>query len=166
LLIVKKFAYGCLGLGALTFVCMALLQITTADNQSHAQSSSSIAGNALIQIASAQVDSIYREASTDVAPKFKSFAAISGAFVRSNAIIARLQFEGMTNGLPGLFAVNSWLPRGAPSWTKGGIEGAVQASRGQANSLSGKIPSVKAAKSNIERLANIHPSLSSAGLGF
>src|SRR5580658_1930267 len=130
--LLRKFACGCFIVGALTALGMVILQVPEAGNRFHAQSSSSIAGNALIQLASSQADSVYHEASSEIVPNLKSLGASSSALVHSSAITARLQFEGMANSLPSLFAVNSWLPRGAPYWTQSGLEGAVQVSSGQA----------------------------------
>jgi hypothetical protein len=166
MLILKKFACGCFGLGALTSLGMVLLQMPSMDSHSRAQTSSSIAGNALIQLASAEVDSIYREASDEIAPNLKSFAASSNAFVRSNATTARLQFEGMANSFPSVFAINDWLPRSAPDWTKSGVPGVIQAAGGKAITVSNKIPVVQSLKSSIGRMADMHPSLHFVGSGF
>jgi hypothetical protein len=164
--ILRKFACGCFVLVALTFLGSLLFQISAIENPSQAQGSSSIAGNALIQMASAQADSVYRQASVEIAPNLKSFAASSGAFVHSNATTARLQFEGMTNSLPSLFAVNDWLPRSAPYWSQEGVEGAIQASSSQAMTLSNKFPVVKAVKSSVGRLTEAHPVPNSVGSTF
>jgi hypothetical protein len=157
MLILRKFVCTCLGLGAITSGCLLLLQMPIANSPSGAKSASSIAGNALIQLASAQADSFYREASAKLAPSLKSFTIASGAFVRSNAITARLQFEGMVNSFPRAFAINDWMPRNTPYWTKSGVAGIVQASDGQAKILSTKIPVVRSVKSNLARLVEMHP---------
>jgi hypothetical protein len=145
---------------------MALLQPPSTGGQSHAQRSPSSAGDALLQNANAQADAIYRQASIQFGPQLRSFYASSRAFVRSNAITARLQLQGIGNTLSTDLSIDAWRHGSTPYWIQTGVQGAAQASGGKTLALAGSMPVVKAVRSNLDRLANAHPSLSAAASGF
>jgi hypothetical protein len=161
MLIPGKFVFGCLGFGVASFLGTSLLQVPAIGHASLGQGSSSTAGNAL-QTAIDQAGSVYREASADVAPKLRSFADAGSTFVSSNATTARLQFEGMQSSVAAHLSIDAWVPDDAPYWVRGGVQVAAQATGSQAIVLAGKNPVVRALKSNLERLAGAHPSISLA----
>lgn len=147
------------GIGALTLVGSALLQMPGLGHGSRAQVALGGAGGEISQVASNQVGSVYHEVAAEISPRVQSFPDAASAFMRSNATTARLQFEGMANAYPNFSAFIAHLPGTASYLIKGGVPGAVQDSRAEANSLAAKIPAVKAWKSDIDHMANLHPAL-------
>jgi|SRR5580698_838476 hypothetical protein len=154
-----------LSIGALTVAGSALLQMAD-PGHSGAQRMLGSAGDAISQTASNQIGTVYREASAQISPRLQSLPNTAGAFLRSNAATARLQFEGMANALPDLSSFASRLPGTAANLIHGGVPVAVQESTAEANSLAGKIPAVKAWKSNVDHMANMHPALSGGTARF
>jgi hypothetical protein len=129
----------------------------------HAQVSVSSTGDAFIQTAAAQVDSLCNSAANQIGPSLRQFATVSGAFVRRNAISARLQFEGMRNAVSAHLSIDAWRPTSAPTWIQKGVQGASQATRTQTLAVAQSMPVVNAVKSNLDRLTDAHPSLAASG---
>jgi hypothetical protein len=158
MLTLTKFICGCFGIGALALLGMALLETGP-----HAQGSVASSGDAIVQSIAAEAGSIYQQASMEVGPRLRAFAASSGAFVRSNLITARLQFEGMRNAVVAHMSIDAWRPTNEPVWMQNGVQGARQASTQETLALSKAMPQVKAVKADLQRLADAHPSLAAAG---
>ena len=146
----------CVSIGALTLAGSALLKMPGPTGHGLLAGP----GNEVSQSASSEIGAIYREASAEISPRIQSLPDTASAFVRSNATTARLQFEGMANAFPSLSAAAASLPGTATYLMKGGVPVVIQDSSSEANRLADKMPVVKAWKSNIEHLANLHPALS------
>ena len=159
MLTLTKFICGCFGIGALALLGMALLETPGR----HAQGSVASSGDAIVQSAAAEVDSIYREASLEVGPRLRYFAISSGAFVRGNLITARYQFEGMRNTLAANLSIDALRSSPEPSWMQNGVQGARQASTQKTLAMARAMPQVTALKADLQRLADAHPALSAAG---
>jgi hypothetical protein len=145
MLITGKLA--CAGIGALALAGSALLP------------SLGSAGNGLSRTVSDQISAMYRETAAEISPRLHSLPDTAAAFVRSNATTARLQFEGMANAFPNASDFAARLPGTAADLIQGGVPGAIQDSTAEAVEISGKIPAIKAWKSNMGHLANLHPAL-------
>jgi hypothetical protein len=154
MLISGKFVLASLGFGIGSLMCTGLLQVPSISHPSPAQGSSSSVGNAF-QTVLGQADSLYREASTDAAPKFRSLADRSSAFVSSNANTARLQFKGIESSVASHMSIDAWVPDNAPYWVRGNVQVAAQAMGTQAISVADKVPAVRSIKTNLERLAGV-----------
>jgi hypothetical protein len=164
MLLTGKLAF--VGIGVLTLVGSALLQMPDPGHRSHAQVEQGGAGDEISQVASNEVGSVYREVSAEISPRLQSLPDTADAFVRGNAATARLQFEAMANAFPNFSAFVAHLPGTASYLIRGGVPGAVQDSRSEANALADKIPVVKAWKSNIDHMANMHPALNGGAPRF
>ena len=152
-----KFTFACLMVGAVALVGTALLQSPTGRGHGPAAS-----GDALLQTASAEVDSAIRRASIQLEPNMRSFSIRTRAFARSNALEARMEFESMANGMGASFSTNPLRGGSTPYWMKTGVQGAEQATGQKAVTMASSMPMVQAVKSNISRLADAHPTLSSS----
>jgi hypothetical protein len=166
MLSLAKFVCGCFGIGALALLGMALLQTPSTSDPSHAQGAPSSAADALLENAAVQADSIYRQASIQIGPQLRSFYAESSVFVRNNATTGRLQLVGMGNSLSYNLSADAWRQISTPYWIHNGFQGAVQASGEQTLSLARSMPIVVAVRSDLDRFANAHPSLSSTASGY
>lgn len=166
MLILAKFICGCFSIGALALLGMALLQPPSTGNQPDAQGAPSSAADALLENAAVQAGSIYRQASIQFGPQLQSFYADSSAFVRSNATTGRLQLEGLGNSLAFNLSIDAWRQISTPYWIQTGFQGAVQASGEQTLSLARSMPVVVAVRSDLDRFANAHPSLSAVASGY
>ncbi|HEY1901231.1 MAG TPA: hypothetical protein VGG56_02295 [Terracidiphilus sp.] len=166
MLTLTKFICGCFGIGALAILGTSLVQAPGNSSQSVAHGSSLSTGDALMQTASAQVDSIARQASAELGPRLRSLSANGGVFVRSNATSARLQLEGMANGLSFYLSADAWRHGETPYWIRTGVRGAVQTSGEKTIAMARNMTIVRACKSNMEHLADLGPSLSGAGSNF
>jgi len=159
MLTLTKFICGCFGIGALALLGMALLDAPGP----HAQGSVANSGDAIVQSAAAEVDSIYRQASLEVAPRLRYFAVTSGAAIRSNVITGRLQFEGMKNTVCAYLSINTWRSTPDPSWMQNAVQGARQASTQRTLAMAKVMPQVTAVNADLQRLADVHPTLAGAG---
>jgi len=166
MLTLTKFICGCFGIGALAILGTSLVQTPGNGGPALAHGSSLSTGDALMQTASTQVDSIARQVSAQLGPVLRSFSANGGAFVRSNAITARLQFEGMANSLPSYLSIDAWRHGDAPYWVRSGVQGAVQASGEKTIAMAKDMTVVKVCRSSMEHLAGLGPSLSGAASNF
>jgi hypothetical protein len=146
----------CAGIGALALAGSALLPSV---GSSHGQGMLGTTGNALGRTVSDQISTMYRETAAEISPRLHSLPDTAAAFVRSNATTARLQAEGMANAFPNASDFASRLPGTAADVIQGGVPVAVQNSTAAAIQLSGKIPAIKALKSNMDHLASLHPAL-------
>jgi len=164
MLVPGKFAY--VFIGAVTLIGAALIPAPDPTDPSAAQSALVDAGNEFSQTAFNQIDLVYREASAEISPRLQSLPYTADAFVRSNATTARLQFEGMANALPSFTDFAARLPGTAAYWIQGGVPGAIQNSRAEADTLAGKIPAVNAWKMDLDHLANLHPALNGGRPSF
>jgi hypothetical protein len=154
-----KFLYGCFGFGAMAFMATALLQVPAAHPNAGMRGISSVA-NSDGSGAAAQVTSLCNDIAAQVGPQIKYATDVTGAFVSKNATTARLQFEGMTNAVMAHMDAGAWVPDSAPAWMRGGAAVAAQATTSEAVQLSQKLPVVKAVKSSLSRLSDVHPSFS------
>jgi hypothetical protein len=166
MLTLTKFICGCLGVAAVALLGMSLLQPSSLGARSNAQVSSSSTSDALLQSAVAQADSIYRQAAVEAGPQLRSFYITGSAFVRANASSASLQLQGMGNGLSSSLSIDALRHGNAPYWMRNGIAGVEQASGEKTLAAAKAMPISKVFQSNLERLADAHPSLSAAASGF
>jgi hypothetical protein len=120
-------------------------------------------GNGIVQSASAEVDSIYRQASLEVGPRLRYFAISTGAFVHGNLITAKYQFEGMRNSVVAYLSIDAWRSSPEPGWMQNGVQGARQASTQKTLAMAKAMPQVTAVNADLQRLADAHPSLAAAG---
>jgi hypothetical protein len=161
MLITGKLA--CVGIGALALAGSALMPSLGSTN---GQGLLGSAGNAFGRTVSDQICIMYRETAAEISPRLHSLPDTTAAFVRSNATTARLQAEGMANAFPNASDFAARLPGTAADVLQGGVPGAVQGSTAEAIALSSKIPSVRALKSNMDHLANLHPVLNGGTAKF
>jgi hypothetical protein len=159
MLTLTKFICGCFGIGAAALLGMSLVDAPG----THVQGSVAGSGNVIVQSASAEVDSIYREASLEVAPRLRYFAVSTGAFVHGNLITAKYQFEGMRNTVAARLNIDAWRSSPEPSWMQNGVQGARQASKEKTLAMAKAMPQVTAVDADLQRLAGAHPSLAAAG---
>jgi hypothetical protein len=143
-----KFAFGVFVIGALALVGSALFQAPA--DRAH---SPALVGDALLESAWAQIDSAIRQASVQLGPAFHSIPVRSQAFVRSNALEARMELETMASSL----LMSEWLHGRMPYWIKWEVQGTTQAAGQKALAVVNGMPMVQAVKSNIHRLADAHP---------
>jgi len=159
MLTLTKFICGCFGIGALALLGMALLETTG----THAQGSVANSGDAIVQSATAEFATIYRQASMEVGPRLSYMAVSSGAFMRGNLITAKYQFEGMRNTLAASLSIDALRSSPEPSWMQNGVQGVRQASTQKTLALAKAMPQVTAVKADLQRLADAHPALAAAG---
>jgi hypothetical protein len=120
-------------------------------------------GDAIIQSAAAEAGTIYRDASLAAGPRLHYFAISTGAFVRGNLLTAKLQFEGMRNTVAADLSIGALRSTSEPSWMQNGVQGARQASTQKTLAMAKAMPQVTVVKSELQRLADAHPSLAAAG---
>ena len=161
-----KFICGCFSIGVLALLGTVLLQPPSTVDQPDAQGAPPSAADALLENAAVQADSIYRQASIQFGPQLQSFYADSSAFVRSNASTGRLQLVGIGNSLSYNLSIDAWRQIRTPYWIQTGFQGAVQVSGEQTLSLARSMPIVVAVRSDLDRFATAHPSLSSVASGY
>lgn len=154
MLITGKLVFA--GIGALALAGSALLPTL---GSAHGQSLLGSTGDALGRTVSDQISTMYRETAAEISPRLHSLPDTTAAFVRSNATTARLQAEGMANAFPNASDFAARLPGTAADVIHGGVPVAIQGSTAAATEFSGKIPAIKAWKSNMDHLANLHPAL-------
>jgi hypothetical protein len=159
MLTLTKFICGCFGIGSLALLGMSLVEAPGA----HVQGSAAGPENGIVQSASAEVDSIYRQASLEIGPRLRYFAVSTGAFVHGNLITAQYQFEGMRNTVAADLNIDAWRSGPEPSWMQNGVQGARQASSEKTIAMAKAMPQVTAVKAGLQRLADAHPSLAAAG---
>ena len=123
----------------------------------------SITSDLFLQNAIAQADSVYRQAAVETGPQLQSFYMTGSAFARANATTARLQLQGMGNGLAYYLSTDAWQQGNAPYWLRNGVAGVEQAST-LASAKAMPISSV--VQSNLERLTDGHPSLRASASGY
>lgn len=162
-----KLVFSCTGVGAAALLGTSLLQVPGPVGSSNAQDASS----GILQAASVQADFMLRRATTYIPSNLQYFSTAAGAFVRSNATSARLQLEGigmqfdaMKNSLAPS-SLRNWLPDG-PNWIQNSVQSASQASSDKTRNLAQKMPVVSVIKSDLNHLANTHPMLNPASVGF
>jgi hypothetical protein len=153
-------------MGVLALLGMSFVQPTATGGQSRMQGSPSSVSDTLLQTANVVADSISRQASNQFGPQLRSYSAVSGKFVTTNATTARLQLAGMKNGLSSYLSADTWRHGTTPYWIQTGVQGAAQASGEKTLSLAKSMPVVRAVRSDLDRLANAHPSLSAAASRF
>src|SRR5580698_5766071 len=117
-----KFICLCFGVAAVALLGMSLMQPSSLGGLAHAKVSSSTS-DAIIQSAAAQADSIYRQAAIQAGPQFRSFYISSSAFVSANASAARLQLQGMGNGLSASLSIDALRHGSTPYWMRNGVAG-------------------------------------------
>jgi hypothetical protein len=161
-----KFICVCFGVAAMALLGMSLLQPSSTGVLSHARGASSSTSDALLESAVNQADAISRQVSAQAGPEFRSFYISSSAFVSANASAARLQLQGMGNGAYAYFSTDAWRHNSAPYWMRNGVAGMEQAGSQKTLAAAQAMPLTKVVQSNLERLANTHPSLSAAASGF
>jgi len=159
MLTLTKVICGCFGIGALALLGMALVETPGP----HAHGSVANSGDAMVQSAATEVDSIYRQVSLEAGPRLQYIAVSSGAFVRSNLITAKFQFQGMRNTVAAHLSIGALRSSPEPSWMQNGVQGARQASTEKTIAMAGTMPQVTAVKADLQRLADAHPSLAAAG---
>jgi hypothetical protein len=157
-----KFICACFGITAVALLGMSLMQPSSLGGLAHAKVSPNTS-DALIQSAVAQANSIYRQAAVQAGPQFQSFYISSSSFVSANASAARLQLAGMGNGLSAYFSSGAWRHGEAPYWMRNGVAGVEQVSSEKTMAAAKAMPVSRIVQSNLERLANAHPSLSTSG---
>jgi len=86
--------------------------------------------------------------------------------VSANASAARLQLQGMGNGLSASLSIDALRHGSTPYWMRNGVAGVEQASSEKTLAAAKAMPLTKVVQSNLERLADAHPSLSAAASGF
>ncbi len=161
-----KFICGCFAMGVLTLLGMSLIQPSAIGGQSRVQSSPASISDNFVRGANVVADSIYRQASNQFGPQIRSYSSVGGTFVSTNATTARLQLVGMKSGLSSYFSADTWRHGSTPYWIQTGVQGAAQASSEKTLSLAKSMPVVRAVRSDLDRLANAHPSLSAAASSF
>ena len=149
-----KFALGCFVVGALTLAGSSLLP-------------PSMRADLGLQTATSQADFMLRRVAAQFPSDIHSFSTSTGAFVRSNATTARLQFEGMKNSLPSSAALGSWMPSSTSSWIQSGAQAASQAAGSKPGTFAKKIPVVNGAVNSAnEHIAALRQSLNNAAANF
>jgi hypothetical protein len=148
-----RFAFGSFVIGALALVGSALFAAPAGD--AHGPASG---GELLLQSASARIDSALGQASYELGPALRSISIRSQSFLRRNALEARMEFESLASSL----SMGGWHQGSMPYWMKSGVQGAAQASGQKAMEMANGIPAARAVKSNIRRMADVHPTLSAA----
>jgi hypothetical protein len=143
-----KFTFGVFVIGALALVGSALFQAPA--DRAH---SPALIGDALLESAAAQIEAAIRQASVQLGPAFHSIPVRSQAFVRSNALEARMELETMASSL----LMSEWLHGRMPYWVKWEVQGTTQATGQKALAIVNGIPMVQTVKSNIHRLGDAHP---------
>src|SRR5271156_4878681 len=108
MLSLAKFVCVMFGVAATALLGMSLLQPSSLGGVAHIQVSSSNSSDALLQRAINQADAIARQAAAEAGPELRSFYISSSAFVTANANAARLQFQGMGNGVYAYFSTDAW----------------------------------------------------------
>jgi hypothetical protein len=159
MLTLTKFILGCFAFGVVGILGLSLLETPGP----HAKSSVTGSGNAIVQSANAEVDSICREASLEVGPRLRYFAISTGAFVHGNLITAKYQFEDMRNTVAAYLSIDTWRSTPAPSWMQNGVQGARQATAEKTRAMAKAMPQAVAVKASLQRLADAHPTFASAG---
>jgi hypothetical protein len=157
-----KFICVCFGVAAVALLGMSLMQPSSLGGLAHARVSPN-SSDALIQSAVAQADSIYRQAAVQASPQLKSFYISSSAFVSANASAARLQLQGMGNGLTSYLSSDAWRHGSAPYWMRNGVAGVEQASSEKTLAAAKAMPVSRVVQTSLDRLSNAHPSLSASG---
>jgi hypothetical protein len=166
MLSLTKFVCVTFGVAAVALLGMSLLQPSSLGGYAHIPVSSSNSSDALLQGAINPASAISRQVSAQAGPELRSFYISSSAFVSANASAAQLQLQGMGNGLYASFSTGSWRHGSAPYWMRNGVAGVEQASSQKTLAAANAMPITKVVQSNLERLANTHPSLSAAASGF
>jgi hypothetical protein len=161
-----KFICGCFGMGVLVLLGMSLIQPSVNGSQSRVQGSPSSVSDSVVQSANVVADSIFRQTSNVLGPQVRSYSAVSSKFVSTNATAASLQLSGMKSGLSSYFSVDTWRHGSTPYWIQTGVQGAAQTSSAKTLALAKSMPVVRAVRSDLDRLANAHPSLSAAASSF
>jgi hypothetical protein len=147
----KKFVLGSVVLVSVVLVGANLVQTTGMGPQSE------------VQAAAAQVNFMAHRVASMLPDNFDSFSKSTGAFVRSNATTARLQFEGMKNTLPSSFALSQWMPGSASNL----IQSSAQKAGSNVGTAAKKIPVVNGAMHSAnEHIASLRQSLNAPSLGF
>ena len=159
MLTLTKFICGCFGIGAVALLGMALVGAPG----THAQGSAAASGDAIVQSATAEVASIYREVSLEAGPRLHYFAVSAGAAMRGNVTTGRLQFESMTNTVCAYLSIDNWKSTPEPSWMQNGVQGARQGTAEKTRALATAMPQGTAVKAELQRLADAHPALAAAG---
>lgn len=154
-----KFLAGSLALGATTVLGSALIQYS-GNNTLNFQGPQATA--ILAESACQRLDSIYYAISTEVSPYIQTFPARFNESVRSNAITARLQFEGMRNGVVARFSFHAWPPATKTDLLQASIEKAGP----QTRALGARIPMAKSVQDNVNRLVEIKPAFNLSPYGF
>jgi hypothetical protein len=161
MLSLTKFIFGCFGGAAAMLLAMSLLRLPSMD--ANAGVSPSVTSDLFLQNAVAQADSVYRQAAVETGPQLQSLYMTGSAFARANATTARLQLQGMGNGLAYYLSADAWRQGNAPYWMRNGVAGVEQAS----TLVSAKaMPISSVVQSNLERLTGGHPSLRAAASGY
>jgi hypothetical protein len=163
MLSLAKFICGCFGGAAAMLLAMSLLHLPSMD--ANAGVSPSFTSDLLLQNTVAQADSVYRQAA-ETGPQLQSFYITGSAFARANATTARLQLQGMGNGLAYYLSLDAWRRGNEPYWMRNGIAGVEQASSEKTLAAAKAMPISSVVQSNLERLANGHPSLRAAASGY
>jgi hypothetical protein len=143
-----KFTFGVFVIGALALVGSALFQAPA--DRAH---SPALIGDALLESAAARIEAAIRQASVQLGPAFHSIPVRSQAFVRSNALEARMELETMASSL----LMSEWLHGRMPYWVKWEVQGTTQATGQKALAIVNGMPMVQTVKSNFHRLADAHP---------
>jgi hypothetical protein len=110
---------------------------------------------------SAQANSAAGDASLQLPANMHGFTATASAFVDSNLATAALQLKSMRASIAGNVSALSWLRPDATS-----VQQATQDASIGAHNLARKMPTVSALRSNMDHLSDLHPTLSSANIGF
>jgi len=160
MLSLTKFIFGCFGGAAAMLLAMSLLNPPSQD--ANAGISPSVTSDLFLQNAVAQADSIYRQAAVETGPQLRSFYITGSAFARANVTTARLQLQGMGNGLAYYISIDELRQGNAPNWIRNGLQGVEQASGEKTLEAAKAMPISRVVQSNLERLTNARPALNAS----
>ena len=150
-----KFVFGSVVLVSLLLLAANLVQTTGVGPQNE------------VQATAAQITFQAHRVAAMLPDNFDSFSKSSGAFLRSNATTARLQFEGMKNSIPTSFAFSQWVPGSAGNLIQSSAQKASMAVGGNAGTAAKKIPVVNSALNSADQhIASLKQSLNAPSLGF
>jgi hypothetical protein len=150
-----KFVFGVFSLGVLVLIGASLM------NPAAGRQADAHGAEAMLQTVAIQANSLLRDTSLQIPANMRGFTTTASAFIDSNVTTAALQFKAMRSSIAASVSALSWM---RPDSTT--VAQAAQDANIGAHTLARKMPTVNALRSNMDHLSSLHPTLSSANVGF
>ena len=150
-----KFVFGVFSLGVLVLIGASLM------NPAAGRQADAHGAEAMLQTVAIQANSMLRDTSLQIPANMHGFSVTASAFIDSNVNAAKLQMRGMQSTIAAHVSGFGWL---RPDSTT--VAQAEQDANIGAHNLARKMPTVNALRSNMDHLSSLHPTLSSANVGF